>query len=117
MRRMYDENEIKSIASESGGGKLYLHEVRTYAPTTQTAFIISALSKKSSQYLNFDEIHNDNFFPGQVKVENAGRVRTDGYFIKVTSGNTKMFVYDRGTESITTNAETTTEITDTVTIL
>ena len=27
MRRMYDENEIKSIASESGGGKLYYHEI------------------------------------------------------------------------------------------
>lgn len=27
MRRMYDENEIKSIASESGGGKLYLHKL------------------------------------------------------------------------------------------
>ena len=27
MRRMYDENEIKSIASESGGGKLYMHDV------------------------------------------------------------------------------------------
>ena len=27
MRRMYDENEIKSIASESGGGKLYLHYI------------------------------------------------------------------------------------------
>lgn len=25
MRRMYDENEIKSIASEAGGGKLYAH--------------------------------------------------------------------------------------------
>ena len=28
MRRMYDENEIKSIASEAGGGKLYLHAVK-----------------------------------------------------------------------------------------
>ena len=28
MRRMYDENEIKSIASESGGGKLYSHTVK-----------------------------------------------------------------------------------------
>ena len=28
MRRMYDENEIKSIASESGGGKLYRHEIK-----------------------------------------------------------------------------------------
>ena len=27
MRRMYDENEIKSIASEAGGGKLYMHNV------------------------------------------------------------------------------------------
>lgn len=27
MKRMYDENEIKSIASEAGGGKLYLHDV------------------------------------------------------------------------------------------
>ena len=27
MKRMYDENEIKSIASESGGGKLYRHEI------------------------------------------------------------------------------------------
>ena len=30
MRRMYDENEIKSIASEAGGGggaKLYMHDV------------------------------------------------------------------------------------------
>ena len=27
MRRMYDEDEIKSIASEAGGGKLYRHYV------------------------------------------------------------------------------------------
>lgn len=27
MRRMYDENEIKSIASELGGGKLYIHKL------------------------------------------------------------------------------------------
>ena len=27
MKRMYDENEIKSIASESGGGKVYIHRV------------------------------------------------------------------------------------------
>ena len=27
MRRMYDENEIKDIASEAGGGKLYMHDV------------------------------------------------------------------------------------------
>ena len=27
MKRMYDENEIKSIASEAGGGKLYKHRL------------------------------------------------------------------------------------------
>ena len=27
MKRMFDENEIKSIASEAGGGKNYLHDV------------------------------------------------------------------------------------------
>lgn len=27
MKRMYDENEIKSIASEAGGGKKYYHRV------------------------------------------------------------------------------------------
>ena len=27
MKRMYDEYEIKSIASEAGGGKLYIHRV------------------------------------------------------------------------------------------
>lgn len=27
MKRMYDKNEIKSIASESGGGKKYYHRV------------------------------------------------------------------------------------------
>ena len=35
MRRMYDENEIKSIASEAGGGsggKLYLHNLSIFVP-------------------------------------------------------------------------------------
>ena len=28
MKRMFDENEIRQIASEAGGGKLYLHAVK-----------------------------------------------------------------------------------------
>ena len=28
MKRMFDEKEIKDIASEAGGGKLYLHSVK-----------------------------------------------------------------------------------------
>lgn len=110
----WTENEIKSIASESGGGKVYIHYVSTYAPTTETAFIINALSKKSSQYLDFNEMYNDNFFPGQVKVESQGSVYTAGYFTKATSGNTKLFIFDTGKESFTTNAETTTVFTDEV---
>lgn len=34
MKRMYDENEIKSIASESGGGKWYLHILSISDPET-----------------------------------------------------------------------------------
>lgn len=101
----------------SSGGKYYLHEVSTYAPTTETAFIINALSKKSSQYLNFDEMYNDNFFPGQVKVESGSTSHNAGYFTKATVGNTKVFRFDTETESITTNAETATVLTDTVTEL
>ena len=37
MRRMYDENEIKSIASESGGGKLYMHNLSIFVPESSQA--------------------------------------------------------------------------------
>lgn len=42
----WTENEIKSIASESGGGKLYLHNIQIYdgVRTTTTFFIIYSLS-------------------------------------------------------------------------
>ena len=115
MRRMYDENEIKSIASEaSSGGKLYLHSVSTYAPTNDTAFIISALSTKSTQYLDFNEMYNDNFFPGQVKVENQGTVYSAGYFTKAVIGNEKIFRFEAPTSNIVTKASEVTVLTDDV---
>ena len=49
MRRMYDENEIKSIASESGG-KLYLHNIYLKRKATSlpkfTCQVISSRSDK-----------------------------------------------------------------------
>ena len=48
MRRMYDENEIKSIASESGGGKLYLHNLSIVVPESSQAQL-KILSQDSSK--------------------------------------------------------------------
>ena len=111
----WTENEIKSIASEaSSGGKLYLHYVSTYAPTNETAFIISALSTKSTQYLDFNEMYNDNFFPGQVKVENQGTVYSAGYFTKAVIGNEKIFSFETPTSNIVTKASEVTVLTDDV---
>lgn len=54
MRRMYDENEIKSIASESGGGKLYLHNLSIFVPGSSQAQlkIINADSSKITNVTN-----------------------------------------------------------------
>ena len=101
----------------SGGGKLYLHSVSTYAPTNDKAFIISALSTKSTQYLDFNEMYNDNFFPGQVKVENQGTVYSAGYFTKAVIGNEKIFRFEAPTSTIVTKASEVTVLTDDVTEL
>ena len=56
MKRMYDENEIKSIASESGGGKLYLHNIYLMRKTTgMPKFTCQVLSSRSDklQLLDF----------------------------------------------------------------
>lgn len=75
MRRMYDENEIKSIASESGGsgGKLYIHDVTIknkdgaalpivifkYISTDNTKFSIDKLNFQKC----FDVYANNNSMP------------------------------------------------------
>lgn len=102
---------------EAGGGKLYVHYIGTYAPTTEMAFIINALSTKSSQYLDFNEMYNDNFFPGQVKVESQGTVYNTGYFTKGTVGNEKVLRFDTATDSLVTKASEVTVLTDEVTEL
>ena len=57
MKRMYDENEIKSIASEAGGGgggKLYLHKLSIFVPESSQAQlkIISTDSSKITSVTN-----------------------------------------------------------------
>ena len=51
MKRMYDENEIKSIASESGGGKLYVHniEIRRTGNYGIPVFTCQILNSRASQ--------------------------------------------------------------------
>ena len=73
MRRMYDENEIKSIASESGGGKLYLHDVTiknnsgTALPIVKFKYISTDNTKFSLDKFNFykcfDVYANNNNTP------------------------------------------------------
>ena len=57
MRRMYDENEIKSIASESGGGKLYLHKTNIHSNDNKYELQVYFLSSKANQF-NLDDIAN-----------------------------------------------------------
>lgn len=73
MKRMYDENEIRQIASEAGGGKLYLHDVTIknkdgaalpiltfkYISTDNTKFSIEKLDSRKC----FDVYANNNSMP------------------------------------------------------
>ena len=60
MRRMYDENEIKSIASESGGGKLYFHDITISdtAPGSSHRLKIIILSSKAEKFTINDIINS-----------------------------------------------------------
>ena len=73
MRRMYDENEIKDIASEAGGGKLYMHDVTiknkdgAALPIVTFKYISKDNTKFSIDKLNFqkcfDVYANNNSMP------------------------------------------------------
>ena len=63
MRRMYDENEIKSIASESGGGKLYKHTIdfqfADSANEYRIIFVVySATSEEANTISKFRNLYN-----------------------------------------------------------
>lgn len=60
MRRMYDVNEIKDIASEVGGGKYYMHDViisNNSTPASVPGVYFKYISKDSTKFsidkLNF----------------------------------------------------------------
>ena len=73
MKRMYDEKEIKDIASEAGGGKLYLHDVTiknkdgAALPIATFKYISTDNTKFSIDKLNFqkcfDVYANNNSMP------------------------------------------------------
>ena len=59
MKRMYDENEIKSIASEAGGGKYYEHNIYSGA-TGELEQISIHLINSSVTPLTIETISADN---------------------------------------------------------
>lgn len=59
MRRMYDENEIKSIASEAGGGKYYQHRIVS-ATSGDIEILYINLINSSTTPLTVETINNEN---------------------------------------------------------
>lgn len=55
-RRMYDENQIKSIASEAGGGKIYRHILNITNNANNTNSINLNMEIISSKDLNIDSL-------------------------------------------------------------
>lgn len=63
MKRMYDENEIKSIASESGGGKLYAHNI-TISEAFRLSFTVYRSTNKEIESIDeIVELANNHFIP------------------------------------------------------
>lgn len=63
MKRMYDENEIKSIASESGGGKLYAHNIRISEAFRLSFTVYRPTNKEIESIDEIVELANDHFIP------------------------------------------------------
>ena len=64
MRRMYDENEIKSIASGSGGGKLYQMQIRFVGQEHSPVNIDFTTTKET---ITVDEVFSlQGFFTGHI---------------------------------------------------
>ena len=56
MRRMYDQQEIKSIASESGGGKLCLHKIIASYQNHPGDIYISIINKSNTPITEASQI-------------------------------------------------------------
>ena len=80
MKRMYDENEIKSIASESGGGKLYAHNLyigeafvlsfTVYRPTNKEIESIDEIVELNNEYI--PAAYSDGDVPVSAKKVSTG---------------------------------------------
>ena len=69
MKRMYDENEIRQIASEAGGGKLYLHHVKIMAYLEEGSGVlfdgmisIDMYSSSATKFTLDTFIHDDYYY-------------------------------------------------------
>lgn len=118
MRRMYDENEIKLIASEAGGGggKLYMHDIALTMKTSNDGiFKCKVLSTRSTAYertdlnINFADIVLEKSFHNGVvptyyevktfyqSVPNSDSITIDyfsSYPFSVTQHETKQFTVE-----------------------
>ena len=96
MKRMFDENEIKQIASESGGGKLYLHNVTiknksgAALPIATFKYISTDNTKFSVDKFNFqkcfDVYANNNSMPPEFyQVKDMSIGASSGYITYYTT--------------------------------
>ena len=113
MKRMYDENEIKSIASESGGGKLYLHSLKG----ADNAYIIATTSTPITTYEKFIENIN-NFISIYIHDNNQYWWNCGVTADQILPGEYMLYVYSPFDNAIKPLLnETTSTMSDTVTEL
>ena len=116
MKRMYDENEIKSIASEAGG-KLYRHSFRVYTPNSnlydliaisnsneviyngpgpQSSFPTEKFDKMLKKIVNFGYYNGFDSVGTEILAPILDMSKSDnGYTLTYISGNTvKQFVFE-----------------------
>ena len=80
MKKMFDENEIRKIASEAGGGKLYLHHIKIMAYLDQVfdgMISIDMYSSSATKFTLDTFIHDDYYYyTGIVNDNQLGRLGT-----------------------------------------
>ena len=92
MKRMFDENEIKQIASEAGGGKLYKHHIRIMAYLDQVfdgEIDVDMCSSSATKFTLDNFIHDDDYYyyTGIINDNQSGKkgvacVRFNGALIR-----------------------------------
>ena len=95
MRRMYDENEIKSIASESGK-KLYYHNITILdtAPGSTKTLNLIILSSKAEKF-NINDIDNYKYKAVSQRVKNSSGNIYEVREISINSNTISAYYYDK----------------------